>query len=223
MEKALLESFWFDSDAQRALVGELSGGERRRLQLVLMLAARPNVVLLDEPTNDLDLDTLRALEDFLDDWPGALVVVSHDRAFLERTVADVLVLDGNGSAGRYPGGFAAWESDQRLRGGRRAASATSEPGAAGRRRRGEATADRDRVKPPPGRSTSTIRRDLRLVDKELARVERRRDRLQTQLEDAGSDHVVLADLGRQLADAQAELERVEERWLELSVELDERG
>jgi ATP-binding cassette subfamily F protein uup len=112
---ALLEQFWFSADAQWAPVGLLSGGERRRLQLVLALAAQPNVVFLDEPTNDLDVDTLRVLEDFLDDWPGALVVVSHDRAFLERTVTDVVVLaaDGSGRAGRHPGGYAAWEDERR--------------------------------------------------------------------------------------------------------------
>jgi ABC transport system ATP-binding/permease protein len=109
----LLERFWFDDDAQWAPVGLLSGGERRRLQLLLVLAARPNVLLLDEPTNDLDLDTLRALEDFLEEWPGALVVVSHDRAFLERSVDDVVVLDGAGGAGRRPGGYAAWEDERR--------------------------------------------------------------------------------------------------------------
>ncbi|MFT7601741.1 MAG: ATP-binding cassette subfamily F protein uup, partial [Acidimicrobiales bacterium] len=79
----LLESFWFDKDSQWAQVGTLSGGERRRLQLLQVLASKPNVLLLDEPTNDLDLETLRSLEDFLEDWPGAVVVVSHDRAFLE--------------------------------------------------------------------------------------------------------------------------------------------
>ena len=73
-DAALLERFWFDGDAQWAPIRTLSGGERRRLQLLLVLAQQPNVLLLDEPTNDLDLDTLRALEDFLDDWPGALVV-----------------------------------------------------------------------------------------------------------------------------------------------------
>ena len=89
---SLLERFWFDRDAQFAPIGTLSGGERRRLQLLLVLARKPNVLLLDEPTNDLDLDTLRALEDFLEDWPGALVVVSHDRTFLDRTVERRLVL-----------------------------------------------------------------------------------------------------------------------------------
>src|SRR5699024_10127887 len=112
-DAALLERFWFDGDAQWAPIGTLSGGERRRLQLLLALTRRPNVLLLDEPTNDLDLDTLRALEDFLDDWPGALVVVSHDRAFLERTVTDVVVIDEQHDAVRVPGGHEAWMSARR--------------------------------------------------------------------------------------------------------------
>jgi ATP-binding cassette subfamily F protein uup len=124
-DAALLERLWFGTDAQWAPVRLLSGGERRRLQLALVLRQGPNVLLLDEPTNDLDLDTLRALEDMLDTWPGTLVVVSHDRAFLERTVEDVLVL-GHGNAGaeapapgrpgrarRVPGGFAAYEATRR--------------------------------------------------------------------------------------------------------------
>src|SRR4029079_11589758 len=98
----LMERFWFDGDAQWATIGTLSGGERRRLQLLLVLARQPNVLLLDEPTNDLDLDTLRALEDFLDSWPGALIVVSHDRAFLDRTVDEVLAIDGHGRAALAP-------------------------------------------------------------------------------------------------------------------------
>jgi ATP-binding cassette subfamily F protein uup len=105
----LLERFWFDADVQWAPVSLLSGGERRRLQLLLVLAERPNVLLLDEPTNDLDLDTLRALEDFLEDWPGALVVVSHDRTFLDRTVERRVTLSrqaGAGRSGSQPGGSA---------------------------------------------------------------------------------------------------------------------
>ena len=117
-DAALLERFWFDNDAQWAPVRLLSGGERRRLQLVLVLRQGPNVLLLDEPTNDLDLDTLRALEDLLDDWPGTLVVVSHDRAFLERTVEDVVVLDGHGHAGQGAGWLRRLQSHRRPLAGR---------------------------------------------------------------------------------------------------------
>ena len=119
-QNRLMERFLFDADAQWAPIGTLSGGERRRLQLLLVLAGLPNVLLLDEPTNDLDLDTLRALEDYLEGWPGSLVVVSHDRALLERTVEDVLVLDGVGGARLAPGGYAEYETGRRrLRDGAR--------------------------------------------------------------------------------------------------------
>ncbi len=103
-DRKLMERFWFDDDAQRAPISLLSGGERRRLQLLLTLLERPNVLLLDEPTNDLDLDTLRALEDFLDDWPGAAVIVSHDRALLDRTCDDVIVFE----SGRRPARVSGW-------------------------------------------------------------------------------------------------------------------
>jgi ATP-binding cassette subfamily F protein uup len=95
----LMKRFWFDGDAQFAPIGTLSGGERRRLQLLLTLIEQPNVLLLDEPTNDLDLDTLRALEDMLDDWNGIAVVVSHDRAFLDRTVDTLLAVDAGAQFG----------------------------------------------------------------------------------------------------------------------------
>jgi ATP-binding cassette subfamily F protein uup len=120
----LMERFWFDSDAQWAPIGTLSGGEQRRLQLLLVLATLPNVLLLDEPSNDLDLDTLRTLEDYLDAWPGTVVVVSHDRAFLERTVEEVLVLDGKGRAAVAPGGYAGYAASRLSGGPRRVAPST---------------------------------------------------------------------------------------------------
>ncbi|MDQ1515653.1 MAG: transport system ATP-binding/permease protein [Actinomycetota bacterium] len=111
----LMERFRFDSDLQWATIATLSGGERRRLQLLLALTAFPNVLLLDEPTNDLDLDTLRALEDFLESWPGSLVVVSHDRALMERTAEEAIILDGHGGAAFAPGGYAQYEEARRRR------------------------------------------------------------------------------------------------------------
>jgi ATP-binding cassette subfamily F protein uup len=219
--RGLLESFWFDDDAQRAPVGLLSGGERRRLQLVATLAARPNVLLLDEPTNDLDLDTLRALEDFLDEWPGALLVVSHDRAFLERTVADVLVLDGRGRAGRYAGGFARWEADQHLRAGARRA----ETAGSARVRQGPARGTVAAAAPRAGgggRSLSTIQHQLKQAERELERVTAERDRWLAALEAAGTDHEALRGAGEGLAAAQGAVDEVEDRWLELAAELEER-
>ncbi|MCP3992916.1 MAG: ABC-F family ATP-binding cassette domain-containing protein [Actinomycetia bacterium] len=220
-DQRLMERFWFDDDAQWAPIRLLSGGEQRRLQLILVLTANPNVLLLDEPTNDLDLDTLRALEDFLEDWPGALILVSHDRAFLERTVDDVLVMDGQGRAGRYPGGYAAWESEQHLRGtSRRAESASDQvaKAASAVSTRAAASRPKDQAK----RSSSTIGHELRQVDKAMAKLQHQVDELNQQLVEAGDDHQRLGQLGSALSTRQAELDATEERWLELSEELESR-
>ena len=100
----LLERFGFAGEKQWTPVGDLSGGERRRLQLLRLLMAEPNVLLLDEPTNDLDIDTLRALEDLLDGWPGSLLVISHDRYFLERATDHVVALLRRRPLRMLPGG-----------------------------------------------------------------------------------------------------------------------
>ena len=101
---ALAERFGFRGERLWTLTEDLSGGERRRLQLMRLLMTEPNVLLLDEPTNDLDIDTLTALEDLLDGWPGTLVVVSHDRYFVERVCDDVFALPGDGGLRHLPGG-----------------------------------------------------------------------------------------------------------------------
>ncbi len=209
-DAALMERFWFDEDSQWAPVGTLSGGERRRLQLLVTLATRPNVLLLDEPTNDLDLDTLRALEDFLEDWPGALVVVSHDRAFLERTVDDVVVIDEHHDAARVPGGYAAWESARRSP---PAAPRSGPTGPAGSRRRGE-------VRPPGARrSPSTLRRLLQSAERALDRSESVRDSLAAELAAVDArHHEQVAVLASRLAEAEAEVGAAEEAWLELAAE-----
>ena len=207
-----LERFWFDADAQRAPIGLLSGGERRRLQLVLTLRQRPNVLLLDEPTNDLDLDTLRVLEDVLEEWPGAVVVVSHDRAFLERTVTDVLAIDAERPGRRVPGGFAAWEAQRSIV----APPARHWTGAGEAHRAGTV-----RNRRPDGHRRrcagccATPRRRSQSH-------ERRRDKLMVELAAAGNDHLLLTRLGHELAAAESALAATEERWLELSTELDAR-
>jgi ABC transport system ATP-binding/permease protein len=206
-ESLLLERFWFDRDAQWAPIGTLSGGERRRLQLLLVLAHRPNVLLLDEPTNDLDLDTLRVLEDFLEDWPGALVVVSHDRAFLERVVEDAVELDGRGRAGRVAGGYAAWEATRRAR---PAAASSEPPGRTKTPRAGRAVPEAK-----SGRSPGVLAKLVRQAERDVAELESRQSKLSDELAAAGSNHEQLARIGHALAEVQEQLAAAEERWLEL--------
>ena len=181
------------------------------------------MLLLDEPTNDLDIDTLRVLEEFLDDWPGALVVVSHDRAFLERTVTDVVVIDGERRPGRRPGGYAAWEDARRAnRVKGRATSAPSRPASkptSTKAKRPSAGA-RPTNSPTPARSPSTLRRLLKDADKEVVRLGRRRVVLEEALAEkaATADHTELTALGAELAQLVASLQAAEEQWLALAEE-----
>jgi ATP-binding cassette subfamily F protein uup len=210
-----LERFWFDADAQWAPVGTLSGGERRRLQLLVVLGERPNVLLLDEPTNDLDLDTLRALEDFLEDWPGALVVVSHDRAFLARTVETTLALAplGAGKAGGSSGSVAESLESAGAGGGPGGSGPSGRSGQSGQLGRSARSA----------RSASTLARLLRNAERDVAGLAERRDALSASMAHAGSNHEALREIGSQLAEAQAALDAAEERWLALAEEAESPG
>ncbi len=206
----LLDRFWFDRDSQWAPVEQLSGGERRRLQLLLVLAERPNVLLLDEPTNDLDLDTLRTLEDFLDGWPGALVVVSHDRAFLERTVDDVLVIEDGGTC-RVPGGYETWEAERRTR-WRSGSLRSPEPSPAPARTPKKPAA-------ASGPSHGTLRYRVKQLEKRMRPLERRRDELHEAL--AGEqDYERISTLGADLTAVEQELGKLEDDWLDLSQQME---
>mgnify|MGYP000492065926 FL=1 len=203
----LMKRFWFDGDAQFAPIHTLSGGERRRLQLMLTLIEQPNVLLLDEPTNDLDLDTLRALEDYLDDWPGIVVVVSHDRAFIDRTVEEILALDGEGGAALVVGGVDAWLRQRTAKPNvpRSAPMKNSPPSPA---------------KKSGKRSPSTLNRLIASVEKDMAKRTTRQTALYQDIADAGSDHVKLAALGEELAEIQSAIAVLENQWLEYTTELE---
>ncbi|MHB8245861.1 MAG: ABC-F family ATP-binding cassette domain-containing protein [Acidimicrobiales bacterium] len=199
---ALMDRFWFTGSLQFAPAGTLSGGERRRLQLLLVLAGRPNLLLLDEPTNDFDLETLRILEDFLDDWPGTLVVVSHDRTFLQRTAERYLSIE-DGALQPVAGGLDGW-----------IARLSDTPVVT---LQGDSKAPRIRTTElPKGRSASTIGRQLRAAEQEMERLVRQRDKLNEALVAAGGEHLLLAELGRELAEVQARLTEAENRWLDLA-------
>ena len=213
-DNQLMRQFWFDGDTQHAPISTLSGGERRRLQLLLTLIEQPNVLLLDEPTNDLDLDTLRALEDYLDEWPGIVVVVSHDRVFLDRTVIDVLALDGVGGAAVVRGGVAGWLKQRK--------SAPTEQMSGSQRGKLIATptiaATELAQKPKSTKSPSTLRRMVAQSETALAKATAELEKITAQMSAAGNDHVKLAKISEELAKAQAKVNSAEETWLALAAE-----
>jgi len=206
-DKALLEKFWFDSTAQFAPTRMLSGGERRRLQLVMVLATKPNLLILDEPTNDLDLDTLRSLEAFLDDWPGALVTSSHDRAFLDRVADHVLAIDDDGAMRRVAGGVTGWLAERST--GRTVKAASGTKSATKSAQAGKPKAART------GPSPSTLGRQLRSVEQAMVKAQKRVDTLTMTLTGL-TDAVELQRVGQELSDAQTELDEHEMRWLDLA-------
>jgi ATP-binding cassette subfamily F protein uup len=194
---SLLERFGFTGDRLTARIGDLSGGERRRLQLMRLLMTEPNVLLLDEPTNDLDIETLTVIEDYLDRWPGTLVVVSHDRYFLERVCDSIWSLDGQ--VIMLPRGV-----DEYLE--RRAAALAAEDAALA-----------DRARPPAARKGSAVEREAR---KAMARVERQLERLselEAQLQEALGAHAAdpqrLVELGGEFRELTEQRLALEEEWL----------
>ncbi|MGY6658189.1 ATP-binding cassette domain-containing protein [Amycolatopsis sp. TRM77291] len=199
----LAEKLGFPAARQWTPVEDLSGGERRRLQLCRLLMAEPNVLLLDEPTNDLDIDTLQQLEDLLDSWPGSLVVVSHDRYLVERVCDTIVALFGDGQVTHLPGGIEEYLN-------RRAKSLEK---AGGDRKAGNAQAS------APKKSAA----EQRAAQKELSRLERKLDQLHTKEEKlhaallaAATDPTKLIELNTELKAVETEKEEVEAQWLETS-------
>jgi ATP-binding cassette subfamily F protein uup len=194
---ALLERFGFASDRQWTPVGDLSGGERRRLQLLRLLMDEPNVLLLDEPTNDLDLDTLTALEDLLDGWAGTLVAASHDRYFLERVCDDVVALVGRGTLVGLPGGV-----DDYL-----ALRAKADNAGAAERRDAEPSAR------PSAGAAREARKQLARLERQLDKLHERERALHQQLAAAATDYEKVQALDGELRELAIERERLEDGWL----------
>jgi len=210
----LAERFGFASDRQWTPVADLSGGERRRLQLLRLLLAQPNVLLLDEPTNDLDTDTLAALEDLLDSWAGTLVVVSHDRYLIERICDSTVALIGDGSIAALPGGVDEYLS-------RRAASsadsgATGATGATGLPSPAGAGDGKPRTDAARGRA---VRKELDRLEREVTKLTAREQRLHAQLAEHAADYAKVAELDAELRAVAAELRRAEDAWMELADEV----
>ncbi|MEZ4713292.1 MAG: ABC-F family ATP-binding cassette domain-containing protein [Caldilineaceae bacterium] len=202
----MLEWFLFPRPMQYARIGSLSGGERRRLYLLRTLIHRPNVLFLDEPTNDLDVQTLGVLEEFLDHFEGCLVVVSHDRFFLDRTV-DHLVSYEDGKLGpRYPSPY---ETYMRLRNEAEAAKAAPPTRTVGEQSPARITQER------PRKRSWKEQRELEGLEIHISELEMRKEHLLADMAASGSDYTRLQTLSTQLEALEGELENALERWLEL--------
>ncbi len=211
----MLERFGFTGDKLTARIGDLSGGERRRFQLLRLLLTEPNVLLLDEPTNDLDIETLNVLEDFLDGWPGTLVVVSHDRYFLERVTDSVWALLGDGQISMLPRGV-----DEYLE--RRAKAmhldvapppAAAAPVPTAPAGPGSVAADAAKAKPGSAEERAA-RKTVARLDKVLARLAEREAELTAELAAHASDPDRLTEISHALGDLHDEKEAAELEWLE---------
>jgi ATP-binding cassette subfamily F protein uup len=209
---SVLERLGFPAARQWTPVGQLSGGERRRLQLTRLLMAEPNVLLLDEPTNDLDVDTLARLEDLLDGWPGTLVVVSHDRYLVERVCDTVVALLGDGKVTHLPGGI----EEYLARRSGTAGSAKAGSGGASARRAGSAgsTTPASAGGPRPGAEQRTARREASRLERRLETLAAREKALHEQMVGAATDSDRLLSLDGELRGVVAERESVELEWLE---------
>lgn len=204
----LLERFLFPPALQWTPIAKLSGGEKRRLFLLRVLMSAPNVLLLDEPTNDLDIQTLTILEDYLDDFPGAVIVVSHDRYFLDRIADKIFAFAGQGRIIQYPGNY----SDYQARISAVAAAAAAKAGPVADKR----PAAVDKPKERPQKLSFKEQREYEQIDAVIAGVEQELVQVAEGINTAGCDFVLLQELtGRQQA-LEAKLDELLDRWTYLN-------
>lgn len=201
----LAERLGFSAKRQRTPVGDLSGGERRRLQLTRVLMAEPNVLLLDEPTNDLDIDTLQELESLLDSWPGTLVVISHDRYLIERICDSTWALFGDGYLTNLPGGI-----DEYLRRRRDMAGSgvTAGGSAAVAEKKRDAAADHK------------TRKAMTSLERKITKLQEREQGITAKMAEVATDMDALNELNTELAGVRDEIETLEMEWMELGEQLD---
>ncbi|TQJ52129.1 ABC-F family ATP-binding cassette domain-containing protein [Phycicoccus sp. SLBN-51] len=206
----LAQRLGFTGGRQQTRVSDLSGGERRRLQLTRLLMSEPNVLLLDEPTNDLDIETLTSLEDVLDGWAGTLLVVSHDRYLLERICDRQVALMGDGRVSDLPGGV---EQYLALRHAQEATAAETGRAAAAAASGGSVGTDASAPAGPSPAELREARKEMARVEKQLARLAEREERLHSAMVEAATDHAKVLELNGQLREVVDEREALEMQWL----------
>ncbi|MCC6684549.1 MAG: ATP-binding cassette domain-containing protein, partial [Bacteroidia bacterium] len=199
----LLKLFLFDDKQQYTYVSQLSGGEKRRLYLLTVLIKNPNFLILDEPTNDLDIATLNVLEDFLDDYRGCLLVVTHDRYFMDKLSDHLFIFEGEGKVRDFNGNYQDFLDEQE-------------------QRKEEAKTESKEAKAGGGKSVSKKKagfkeqREYDLLTKEIEQLEQHKQLLQEQINTAGSRHEELMAISKELEKVQEDLDEKSMRWLELS-------
>jgi ABC transport system ATP-binding/permease protein len=211
----MLEKFLFQPAAQYSLIANLSGGERRRLYLLRILMAQPNVLLLDEPTNDLDIPTLIALEEYLDDFAGALIVVSHDRYFLDRTVDSIFRFEAGGKIREFPGNYSAYlEITEREETEKRSESTLQ------RASTPITQTPNENEKPKSAKLSFKEKRELEEIETKIPATENRLAEIENELIQFATDAYKLNQLVSEQAQLNAALEQFMERWAELAERAD---
>lgn len=206
----LAERLGFSAKRQRTFIRDLSGGERRRLQLTRVLMSEPNLLLLDEPTNDLDIDTLQELESLLDSWPGTLVVISHDRYLIERIADNTYALFGDGKLTNLPGGI-----EEYLR--KRASMVTTSALNLGDKQQVERTSTLS------SQEERELQKKMNATERKMGKVAEKVAKLEAKMAELAADGKFdeLGAVDTQLKEAQAEHEELEMTWLELGEELEQ--
>ncbi|GAA3539400.1 ABC-F family ATP-binding cassette domain-containing protein [Streptomyces osmaniensis] len=199
----LCETFGFNKEKQWTPVGDLSGGERRRLQLLRLLMDEPNVLFLDEPTNDLDIETLTQLEDVLDGWPGSMIVISHDRFFVERTTDRVFALLGDATLRMLPRGIDEY-LERRHRMEAQVAAAAATPAA------------EKAVSEKSSADSRAAKKELQKIERQLDKLSERETKLHAQIAEHATDFAKVAELDAELRDLAGQRDELELRWLELA-------
>ena len=202
----LAERLGFSAKRQRTPVGDLSGGERRRLQLTRVLMAEPNVLLLDEPTNDLDIDTLQELESLLDSWPGTLVVISHDRYLIERICDSTWALFGDGRLTNLPGGIDEYLRRRRDMAGSGVIAGGGSAAVAEKKR--DAAADHK------------TRKAMTSLERKITKLQEREQGITAKMAEVATDMDALNELNTELAGVREEIETLEMEWMELGEQLE---
>lgn len=231
----MLEKFLFTPEKQYSLIGKLSGGEKRRLNLLRVLMEAPNVLILDEPTNDLDITTLTILEDYLDKFNGIVIEVSHDRYFLDRTVKRIFAFEGNGVINQYEGGYSDYVLRKEMHEVEVGENALTEIKSSGKNKNvvslkgnekskvtkggedstknGSASSDRNTNRKP--RFSYKEQREYDTIESEVSELEDKISNLEKEIESNATDFVKLGELTKEKEQAEALLEEKMDRWVYL--------